>query len=505
MKKRTVILWVSLAMCLVLMLGACAKGATPSPAPDVTQTPGSTAQLSATPTPSLTPAETTSAPATPTPSDETADPATPTPDQATQDPTGTTPPNGATPVPPAATPTPPSGGNGGGSGDNGGGTAATPPPAPGGNGGGGSGGGSTTAPSTNLALPTPRPGQVITFDPFKLSEKPTKFLADNGLTAAYSKVATDLLLHKTTLKAADYGISATGLTQCVQMFANYNFFRNIIKGDTMAKIAAANGNYTPGYGMDAAAQKTYIERGVNAFNGWSFKYIKGQPNQLDLILAVHISLTNENMLGLSGYDDKVFYSAYDAIVYGAYACYSIAEAEAFLLTQCGVEAFVTVDHYAADNSATYPNRGNGHGWVMIRLDGVYYWADPAAEKNKSCDANGGVAFVLINHAAFKSTGWVSNDNYYADFAPLTRTTPAQPTNTKFQGATSAVFVDAVIFRGPGQPSGIFDGLPQYMADFNTQTHMVTYRTRTGQRVTVSTVSPYTKKTRGVSDLSGFGH
>lgn len=73
-------------------------------------------------------------------------------------------------------------------------------------------------------------------------------------------------------------------------------------------------------------------------------------------------------------NERIDQNMLSSLIDGKSVCAGYARAYQYVLNQVGVEAVYMVG--TAKESTTITNKGEGHAWVMIRIDDDYYYSDP---------------------------------------------------------------------------------------------------------------------------------
>jgi len=91
-------------------------------------------------------------------------------------------------------------------------------------------------------------------------------------------------------------------------------------------------------------------------------------------------------------------SSYQAIVEHTAICYGLSDGLTFLYTQAGLNA-VTVGCFLSDQGAP------AHDWVMVQLDGCYYYVDPTWDLPYGADHAGLLYFGMTAEDRYEAGGY----------------------------------------------------------------------------------------------------
>jgi len=262
-----------------------------------------------------------------------------------------------------------------------------------------------------------------TFNPYILHREPREWLRVNGLSEAWPKLVDDIMDSKEVLSPADYGLTdLTLLHKMAQLFYNYHIYRGFLTA--MPLINSEAGTVDLSYRFASIVQNQRMTRFALEMNALLPDICPPQSNELDRIFAIHLYLTGSADIDWS--DRLAWSDAYTVLDSRTRIgeCCSYADAEVFLLTQCAVEARRVTDYKGGTNWPR-PSTVDGlwyHGWLQIRVNGVYYNADVERER-KYNGKSGGVTCLLLTDAEMETCaglwGFQADYKKYINFAPLT--------------------------------------------------------------------------------------
>lgn len=244
----------------------------------------------------------------------------------------------------------------------------------------------TSAPATEPVQTEPAAYSFV-FDPYSISSEYADLYGEEFITA-YRGLADAFINYETTCPCESEEIFTAlfaAVETCMPYFSSdavltYDAFDPDTKTLTIHYRSASKAEHDAAYAGFVSSVESYFQNGLTANDG-------------DLIKAINIY---RNFTSVISYDlavDNV--SAYKALTDHVGIAHSFAQSYAYLLRQAGIEAN-TCGGLSSDGSAA-------HEWVVFKLDGLWFYADPTYENGET--GGFGLSYFGTNNAERKDAGY----------------------------------------------------------------------------------------------------
>jgi|GEM_PF-3466431 len=303
-----------------------------------------------------------------------------------------------------------------------------------------------TVPDARTTAPTTKIATVPTFNRYALPDAVQDFMTTGGMATAYTRFVDAVYARQATITLSDLSLDSPDLfKQVVQCYMNYNALRHFF---TDAFPTANMSSFTPTYRYDAGNSNTQHTGRINFFaakvNSMLAKFAPVGANEMDVILACHLWVTTTNEMVYAGdgvYPTATFpyQDAYMAIAgatgngQGYASCCGLGEVDAFLMLQCGINAFPCASysestpyngyndprHYVNSYNNTDAWLSGGHGVCSFEYRGKFYLADPSEGRAITKDSMGDLFTVFSSFSTLNYTAFVRGD-FPCQWLPLPR-------------------------------------------------------------------------------------
>ena len=297
----------------------------------------------------------------------------------------------------------------------------------------------TAAPTATKApaVPTLRPTEVPAdgqrqYDRYALSRYPTQKMTDAGLAEAWPLVVDAILMHKSPLLAADFGITQAEVGVLLEQFESYHFFRGFISDATKA----GDYGWRMYYYYETQEHFQRVNEAILFVNALLKHLAPPGANELDRIFSCYLYVTSTNIEYTPINEIWGNQNAYVGLMERKASCCGFGETCSFLMQQCGIEAYRCNGYNVPWNgtSTKADTSDDAHGFMQLEFEGDLYNCDPSNGRRFSKDIFGDVFALLMTNADMQSTPGKQMNNsglYRVGFPPWDTYTPPVCNSTKF--------------------------------------------------------------------------